>query len=169
MSRLVESIWLKFDTAILPLWRIDDALIPIYEKLAFIRKQLESLHTLNEVNSDERVEFLVQLQTELHNLENENVIDGKVVPMSLRNTIPMNIPSGQAIIMNLLQKCYRLIRVMNENENVIVSSALYPIENRLDTIILDLESILNAYKNNESVDPLELRIIQVRRNFIEKN
>ncbi|KAJ3118709.1 hypothetical protein HK098_005881 [Nowakowskiella sp. JEL0407] len=158
LNKLVENIWQQFDGVILPLWRVDDAIVPIYEELASLRKQLESLQTLQDVDSEERSQFLCQIQDRLHEIENENLIDGKIIPPAVRRT--PKVPGGQAIVMNLLQKCYRLVRVIQETETVVVAPSLSPLENRLDTIIFDLESILGAYKNGDAVDPLELRMIQ---------
>ncbi|KAJ1552811.1 hypothetical protein HK096_010340 [Nowakowskiella sp. JEL0078] len=161
LGRLVESIWQQFDGVIIPLWRVEDSLVAIYEELASLRKQLESLQTLENVNSDERSAFLCQIQDRLHEIENENLIDGKFIPPNYRkdrhNT---KIPSGQAIVMTLLQKCYRLVRVIQETETSVVSPSLYPLESKLDKIIFDLEIILGSYINDEPVDPLELRMIQ---------
>ncbi|KAJ1546000.1 hypothetical protein HK096_005704 [Nowakowskiella sp. JEL0078] len=160
LGNLVEYIWQHFDGVIAPLWRVEDSLVGIYEELASIRKQLESLQTLENVDSDERSAFLCQIQDRLHEIENENLLDGKFIPPQYRETHNMKIPSGQAIIMTLIQKCYRLVRVIQETETSIVSPTLHPLESKLDKIIFDLEIILGSYRNNEPVDPLELQMIQ---------
>ncbi|KAJ3088918.1 hypothetical protein HK102_007638 [Quaeritorhiza haematococci] len=164
LYHIIDSIWLQFDELILPLWRVDDSLVPIYEELAAIRRELEQI--LSTPFDDKRADTIRHLQSRLHNIENQYVIDGKFVPDGW-SKMGGKIPSGQAIVASLLTRCYRLVRLAVESESI-VDPTLIPIQNRLENIILHLSTIKESLDEGANVDPLELRFVQEHLDAIDR-
>ncbi|KAI9204260.1 uncharacterized protein BJ171DRAFT_121883 [Polychytrium aggregatum] len=160
---LVEKIWAVFDEVILPLWRIDDSLMPLYEELSSIRLQLEALGHQSDLDPDVRSETLRHLQERLNQIENENKHDGRFNVPAQDNSIASvgarAIPSGQAIVASLIARCYRLSRILVLQDNSI-SPSLVPIQKRLEVSIASLNQILMDYQSGASVDPTDLSHFQ---------
>ncbi|KAJ3195812.1 hypothetical protein HK101_010984 [Irineochytrium annulatum] len=192
LNRQVDELWAGFDVLIRPLWRIDDALVPVYERLADTRMALEQLKawqdaarhpvagavgdkagesqqiegegilrerepSMASLAAEDRENKLLNLQTELHAIENERVVDGKFVPEAWK--VGMPVPGGQAVLANLLARCYKLVRQLQEHEPG-VAPHLYPIESRLLNIISTLTAFKYALLAGSTIDPIELRLLQ---------
>ncbi|KAI9336142.1 hypothetical protein BDR26DRAFT_1009007 [Obelidium mucronatum] len=168
LTKQIDTIWGSFDTLIRPLWRVDDAVVPIYDALADIRIRLEDIYSQKvEVlasplpnDQDEKDLFeeeLVEAQRRLHEIEEKHVIDGKFVPENWKTGD--RVPSGQAVVANLLAKCYRLVRMINEADPV-VDKQLIPVQIRLENVIRALKQFKSALYTQEEVEPLELTSLQ---------
>ncbi|KAJ3283004.1 hypothetical protein HDU76_008544 [Blyttiomyces sp. JEL0837] len=179
LNRLVDTTWSTFDNLIRPLWRIDDSIVPIYDALAAIRLQLEDLASrqstaikslktpeipLEDLSLEVRdqEQELWRLQERIHEIENKHVVDGKFVPEGWDvNSIRAGgkVPGGQAVIANLLARCYRLVRKIQEAEPT-VSPKLFPIELRLENVVTALRAFKMAIQAGAVVEPIELRLLQ---------
>ncbi|KAJ3402452.1 hypothetical protein CcCBS67573_g06467 [Chytriomyces confervae] len=169
LTKQIDTIWGAFDTLIKPLWRVDDALVPIYDALADIRIRLEDLYQekLDAMASAKIVSTsegdalqdarLADLQRRMHELEETFCVNGKFVAPSWSGE---GIPSGQAVVANLLAKNYRLIRMIHEAEPA-VDKSLLPIQLRLQHIIGSLQHFkLALLSNDPSVEPMQLTVLQ---------
>ncbi|KAJ3217047.1 hypothetical protein HDU67_008605 [Dinochytrium kinnereticum] len=174
LNQQIDNIWSDFDVLIRPLWRIDDSIVPIYDTLASLRLQLENLQAMQKFSkapdseesadaaqgsfsAEEREADLHSIQERLHKIENEHVIDGKFVGKGWK--AGDRVPGGQALVANLLARCYKLVRQLQESEPA-VSPRLYPLENRLLNIVSTLEAFKQALISGALIDPIELRILQ---------
>ncbi|KAI8801257.1 hypothetical protein BJ742DRAFT_837838 [Cladochytrium replicatum] len=183
LTRLVESVWTHFDDLLLPLWRIDDSLMPIYEELALLQTQLEALKSLA-IDSDERGDAVRLIQERLHRIENENVKDGKIIPGISRladdevKAAEAKVPAGQAVVHGLLNRCYRIVRLIQEGESE-VAPVLLPLQTRLQSMIDLLSAMRHAYihalslshpgpRPESVVDPLQLRLVQEQLDGIDR-
>ncbi|KAJ3063416.1 hypothetical protein HDU98_000783 [Podochytrium sp. JEL0797] len=166
LTKQIDTIWGSFDTLIKPLWRVDDAIVPVYDELADIRIRLEDLLAQKNDAADELLfsAEVVDAQKRLHALEATHSYDGKFVPQGFKPTD--KVPSGQAVVANLLAKCYRLVRMINESEdpeesiNDVVDRDLMPIQMRLENVIRALKIYKAALFNKEPVEPMELTALQ---------
>ncbi|KAJ3019886.1 UNVERIFIED_CONTAM: hypothetical protein HDU68_010439 [Siphonaria sp. JEL0065] len=168
LTQQIDTIWGSFDTLIRPLWRVDDAVVPIYDTLADIRIRLEDIYSqkldalasTNTTSDDSELfqEELVEAQRRLHQLEEKHVVDGKFVPENWK--AGDRVPSGQAVVANLLAKCYRLVRMINEADPV-VDKQLIPIQLRLENVIRSLKTFKAALFAKVPVEPLELTSLQL--------
>ncbi|KAJ3132153.1 hypothetical protein HK100_005621 [Physocladia obscura] len=171
LTKQIDVIWGTFDTLIKPLWRVDDALVPLYDALADLRIRLEEIHMakldaiaassstlLAAADFDLGATQLLDAQSRLHLLETEYVVDGKFVPAGWVSGDP--VPSGQAVVANLLAKCYRLVRMINEADPV-VDKQLLPIQFKLENCLSSLRAFKNALSLGTQVDPLQLTSLQL--------
>ncbi|KAJ3377965.1 hypothetical protein HDU84_008079 [Entophlyctis sp. JEL0112] len=169
LTKQMDSIWGTFDTLIKPLWRVDDTIVPVYDALADIRIRLEDIHAQkmdllasSQATEDQfeiSHEELLSAQQRLHALEAASVVDGKFVGAGWRRGDP--VPSGQAVVANLLAKCYRLVRMINESDPV-VDKKLLPIQLRLENILRMLRVFKKSLMANQEVEPLELTSLQLQ-------
>ncbi|KAJ3097867.1 hypothetical protein HDU97_004487 [Phlyctochytrium planicorne] len=174
LNQQIDNIWNDFDVLIRPLWRIDDSIVPVYDALATLRLQLESLQVIQKISKSEESEESVDaaqgsfsaeeretdlhvIQERLHRIENDHVVDGKFVPKGWK--AGDRVPGGQALVANLLARNYKLVRQLQEFEPA-VSPRLYPLENRLLNIVSTLTAFKQALVAGALIDPIELRIIQ---------
>ncbi|KAJ1569728.1 hypothetical protein HK405_004030 [Cladochytrium tenue] len=176
LGRLIDATWAQFDTLIRPLWRIDDELVPAYDALTGILAQLEDLASRQRsaeadtvlaavpaedvaFEARDREQELWRIQDALHEVEDRHVVGGKFYGVAeaarLRATAGVavassarsaRVPGGQALVANLLARCYRLL------EDVV--SALRALRVGLDAGML--------------VDPVELRMLQEQVDKIDR-
>ncbi|KAI8607032.1 hypothetical protein BC830DRAFT_1159657, partial [Chytriomyces sp. MP71] len=104
-------------------------------------------------------EEVVEVQKKLHLLEEMHSREGKFVGEGWR--VGDHVPSGQAIVANLLAKNYRLVRMINETEPL-VDKSLLPIQLRLDNILRTLRAFRTALFAKLPVEPLELTALQTQ-------
>ncbi|KAJ3285959.1 hypothetical protein HDU79_006921 [Rhizoclosmatium sp. JEL0117] len=165
LTKQMDTIWGSFDTLIKPLWRVDDAIVPLYDSLAAIRLHLEQLHlemteSTSKQESDRVSSDLTEVQKKLHGLEEAWVVDGKFVPPGW--VVGGKVPGGQAIVANLLAKCYRSVRTVQELDvDPVVDKTLVPTQLRLESVVKALKQYKTALFNNEPVEPLELTSLQL--------
>ncbi|KAJ3104922.1 hypothetical protein HDU96_008767 [Phlyctochytrium bullatum] len=174
LNQAIDTIWSDFDVLIRPLWRIDDSIVPVYDQLATLRLQLENLQVIQKMaktpyseeqqdpaqgsfSAEERETDLHTIQERLHAIENDHVVDGKFVPKGWK--AGDRVPGGQALVANLLARCYKLVRHLQESEPT-VSPRLYPLENRLLNIVSTLTAFKQALIAGALIDPIELRLLQ---------
>ncbi|KAJ3285960.1 hypothetical protein HDU79_006922 [Rhizoclosmatium sp. JEL0117] len=168
LTKQIDTIWGSFDTLIRPLWRVDDAIVPIYDTLADVRIRLEDLYTqkidtiASSITTAETSELfdeeLVEAQRRLHEIEEKYVVEGRFVPEGWG--MEQSVPSGQAVVANLLAKCYRLVRMIQDSDPV-VDRQLLPIQLRLTSIVHALKQYKSALAANKPVDPVELTSLQL--------
>ncbi|KAJ3215563.1 hypothetical protein HK099_006305 [Clydaea vesicula] len=163
LENTMKNVWEGFDKLILPMWRIDDDLVPVYENLVEIKRSLEALDCQPFYNADDS-ERLLKLQEQLHNIENEHCVNGLYVPIGWKRN--ERIPSGQSILASLMARNYKLVRHIQERGPT-VSSELIPLESRLRRIIQTLDMIKENYTAPYEddfgpipIEPLEIRLLQ---------
>jgi dsDNA-specific endonuclease/ATPase MutS2 len=112
LKRINENMWKKLEEVVLPLWKVDGSLESVYEQLAELQMELDQLAiSQKNMTAFERSRLLRDIQDRLHEFENKYWRNEKAVPKGA-----MKIPGGQAVISNLLNKCYRKVHLLLENE-----------------------------------------------------
>ncbi|KAJ1330396.1 hypothetical protein BSLG_009530 [Batrachochytrium salamandrivorans] len=139
LERLTETVWRRFDELIMPLWRFEDFMVPIYEELCMIYTGLDKLHiTPSSAQGPSRSTELREFQERLHVLEN-NMVDGKIVPSGWSQHEGGHIPSGQAMCVSLMERCYKLAHKISESESI-VDPSLEKISGMLEGIVSSMSS-----------------------------
>ncbi|EGF83832.1 hypothetical protein BATDEDRAFT_33936 [Batrachochytrium dendrobatidis JAM81] len=164
LERLTETVWKRFDELIMPLWRFEDSMVPIYEELCLILNGLESLQTMCNVDASERESRLHGFQDRLHAIENK-MVDGKLVPDG-RSETSSHIPSGQAMCVQLMERCYRLVRKISDAEPA-VDPLLFNYKKLLEDIISNLKSMLDSVSVGNKIDPVELHVYQEQAQAVD--
>ncbi|KAL2917420.1 hypothetical protein HK105_203085 [Polyrhizophydium stewartii] len=165
LEHLTEEIWRKFDELIMPLWKFEDSMVPIYEELSTIHIGLDKLlRTPSAADDMERSVHLRAFQERLHEVENK-MVDGKFVPGGW-NEFGGKIPSGQAMCVNLMQRCYKLVQKISESESI-VDPSLITINNKLEDIISNLSSIRDSAQAGFPIDTIELHTYQQQLQAID--
>ncbi|KAI8923606.1 hypothetical protein BC831DRAFT_470147 [Entophlyctis helioformis] len=157
LEHMVDTVWKKFDEVIMPLWKFDDSMIPIYEELSTIFTALEALRHDTTLSADARGINLRQLQDRLHAVENLQT-DGKFVPGGW-SKYGGRIPSGQAMCVNLMNRCYKLVEKIAEMESI-VDPSLAKINDKLEDIISNLCALRDAAQAGHPIDPIEVHMYQ---------
>eukprot|EP00842_Homolaphlyctis_polyrhiza_P004141 jgi/Hompol1/4728/HPOL_003838-RA len=157
LESAVEHVWHNFDEVIMPLWKFDESMVPIYHELGAIHSALRRLARREGIDALERGIELRQLQERLHDVEN-GMIDGKFVPGGW-SKFGGRIPAGQAMCVNLMNRCYKIVRKISDMDSI-VDPSLLAIHNKLEDIISRVVSLRDAAKRGFSIDPIELHIYQ---------
>lgn len=128
---------------------------------------------------------LWRLQEALHKIESDHVFDGKFfgtgaaaalraaqkthpgAALPLEATTANRVPGGQAILSNILAKCYRLIHSIQLNE-VSVHPSLHSFQNRLENAVIALHAMREALIVGATVAPRELRLLQEEVDTIDR-
>lgn len=134
LDHTMDSIWNGLETFIGPLWKIEDGMFGIYEKVAAVYKELllqSKSSSLNTVN-------ISKIQEKLNEIENTFKVDGK---LTLEGDL--EVRGGQAVIIALIERCYRLAHhlVLKAPE---IDPELVSYKTRLEKIISDLNLINTA-------------------------
>ncbi|KAH6566015.1 hypothetical protein BASA50_005268 [Batrachochytrium salamandrivorans] len=159
LERLTETVWRRFDELIMPLWRFEDFMVPIYEELCMIYTGLDKLHiTPSSAQGPSRSTELREFQERLHVLEN-NMVDGKIVPSGWSQHEGGHIPSGQAMCVSLMERCYKLAHKISESESI-VDPSLEKISGMLEGIVSSMRSLLDSVQDGYSIEPIELHVYQ---------
>ena len=102
LTRSIDVIWKNYEATVLPLWKVEEELVPVYNELA------ETSQTLDRLSLSSPDESCVQdCQRRLNDLENRFVVDGKFVPSGWSKDGGSKIPAGQAILAQMLHRCYK--------------------------------------------------------------
>ncbi|KAJ1562915.1 hypothetical protein HK405_005962 [Cladochytrium tenue] len=194
LGRLIDATWAQFDTLIRPLWRIDDELVPAYDALTGLLAQLEDLATRQHsaaadtvlaavpaedvaFEARDRDQELWRIQDALHEVEDRHVVGGKFYGVAeaarLRATAgaaaasSARVPGGQALVANLLARCYRLVRKVQEAEPA-VHPGLYALQLKLEDVVSALRALRVGLDAGMLVDPVELRMLQEQVDKIDR-
>lgn len=112
LTRSIDAIWQNYEATVLPLWKVEEELVPVYDELA---ETSQALDRLSLSSSDESRDRQVQdCQRRLNDLENRIVVDGKFVPSGWSKEGGSKIPTGQAILAQMLHRCYKKAHVLLE-------------------------------------------------------
>ncbi|KAJ3228465.1 hypothetical protein HK099_000020 [Clydaea vesicula] len=170
LESVMKHIWDGFDRAVLPLWKVDDELISVYDDLVTVMRSLEELNSQKDPlpsNSSK----LLKLQEELHIIENDHCVNGLYVPLGWKRND--RIPTGQSILALLFSRNYKLVRHIQEKEPT-VSSKLIPLELRLRNIVHNLQMIKDNYTDPFEdefgpipIDQIEIGVLQEQLSAIE--
>ncbi|KAI8837106.1 hypothetical protein BC829DRAFT_405325 [Chytridium lagenaria] len=140
LNQHIDNIWSDFDVLIRPLWRIDDSISTNSE---------ESIDPAQgSFSAEER-------EADLHLSRNAFTS----LKMNIGWKAGDRVPGGQALVANLLARCYKLVRQLQESEPS-VAPRLYPLENRLLNIVSTLTAFKQALLSGAHIDPIELRLLQ---------
>jgi chromosome segregation ATPase len=112
LSRFIEASWKNYEATVLPLWKVEEELVPVYDELA---ETSQALDRLSLSSPDESRERQVQdCQRRLNDLENRVVVDGKFVPSGWSKEGGGKIPAGQAILAQMMHRCYKKAHALLE-------------------------------------------------------
>ena len=159
INRYVNSIWNMFEGMVGPLWKVNEELMPVYEELAGLHRDLEVIeHQGSSMNLSDRHEKITRIQEQLNQLENRVVVDGKVVPRGW-SKMGGQIPEGQAVVTTLMNRCYKLAHhLLLEEPDVDPSLALF--HRQLQHIVSELMLIRGAPDVGLKINPYELSQLQ---------
>jgi hypothetical protein len=103
-------IWKKLGSVMHPVMEIDDELLPVYNELSEISKELDILDRREgeAMNEYQREFALIVLQDRLHKVE-ETSVSGVFLSEGVTSLVNVTIPSGQSICASLLAHCYRIV------------------------------------------------------------
>lgn len=112
LNRFLDNIWRNFEGYVFPMWKIDPELEPYYNELALILQSVSALEKEKwDLSESLREQRLQGIQERLCNLESSIVVDGKFLPS------PNSVPSGQAIMAQMMDRCYKKVhRILVEEE-----------------------------------------------------
>ncbi|KAJ3344274.1 hypothetical protein HDU93_000064 [Gonapodya sp. JEL0774] len=171
LNHEMTHIWNLFDSALLePIWNVADPLLPTYQRLSQVLHNLEDLRHRGGYSTAQ----VADLQRELNTIENEctDECDTTALPVSRPNAGSESIFGGQAVLRSMLEKCYRMVRLLLA-ESTPVSRTLVPIRNRLLALNLTLKGLKEGLKESKlqglstTVSAEEVELVQNRLREIE--
>ena len=115
IQHYVNSIWNQFESMVTPLWKLDDEMMPIYQNLVKIDSDLDAIYE-KEWTETERLQNIHDCQQRLNELESNFYVEGKFVPQGW-SKMGGRIPSGQAILVQLMNKCYKKCRILTSSQS----------------------------------------------------
>jgi hypothetical protein len=141
-----ERMWTLIESTLYPALQIDSSLLTIYKELSDIWTVLNDLKKYPELFVHEAKDATVLMcQDRLHKVEAKKV-GGIFVGTSSA------IPTGQAILNSLLEKCYHLVWLLNTNESTDEH------QTKLDALVTNLISLLSYH---QSGIPIEQGVVEV--------
>ena len=147
----------------MPLWKFEEELLPYYQELSRIHAKLDLLRE-QPMENKARENELIALQGRLHEVEN-TMVDNKFVPGGWTE-YGGHIPGGQAILVTLMNRCYKLVEHIQRLGSDI-DPVLFSITYRLEDLVANLASLRDSYKAGFPIDPIELHIFQEQVDSID--
>ncbi|KAI9333041.1 hypothetical protein DFJ73DRAFT_52276 [Zopfochytrium polystomum] len=195
---LIRPLW-RIDDTLVPAYDALAGILTSLEDLANRQKAATDDYLRTDKVAVEDLSFEVRdleqelwrLQDALHAVENRHVVEGRFYSAEAaaawkgaRNSITNGavaaadeVPGGQALLSNLLARCHRLVRKIQEAE-VSVHPSLYSTQIRLENIVAALRAFRAALASpgrdgaendddDDAVDPADLRDLQARLDAVD--
>jgi len=159
LDHTMDCIWNNLENLIGPLWKLEEGMFGIYEKVASVYKDLLRLKKNPKLNTRQ----VAEIQDKLNDIENQFKIDGKFLREGDKE-----VQGGQAVIIALIERCYRLAHhlILEAPE---VDPALLDYKLRVEKIISDLNLINTAPSAGLKIYKDELVQIQKELDEIDSN
>jgi hypothetical protein len=150
LNHTMDCIWHNLEVLITPLWKVEEGMFGIYDKVAQVYKELLVLKTSPKLNTNQ----VAEIQDKLNDIENRFKVDGKFFREGDKQ-----VQSGQAVIISLIEKCYRLAHylILQAPE---VDPELADYKYRVEKLISDLNLMNRAPSAELKINKEELMQIQ---------
>ncbi|KAJ3369460.1 hypothetical protein HDU91_007204 [Kappamyces sp. JEL0680] len=157
IKRFDHEMWTRFQKVIDPGLHIHEGLVPIYSELSNIMKGLQKLSRSQNISQESFTARLVSLQTRLHTVE-----DSKIETVMMPESSSL-IPGGQAVISSLMNRCYRMIRILSTRDD------LGPKEppSKVEEINHSLVALLSAFQAGYEFDSILLTCLAEEVRMLE--